>query len=165
MHPQKIAPLSPAADEGVSCKNMKMNNFKDIPKVILANVAFFIYMIIALIGVIFRHSSAEWENMKNVRLEYDLLFGLGLSILSTLAIAGLLLRKEWGRQFSIAFCSILFFTNFILRLSVYIYFKYFKNVDVMVIDPDAIVISILSLLFLVLLTRNKTKKLFNIEDR
>ena len=112
-----------------------------------------------------RHQNGKaWESMGNVRLEYDLLFGLGLSILSILAIIGLLLRKEWGRQLSVAFCSILFVTNFILRLGAYIYFKYSQNISVMVIDLDAIVISILSLLFLFILTRNKTKEFFIIEN-
>jgi len=141
-----------------------MFNFKGIPKVIWANTIFFIYVLFGVVGgVIYRNISSEWENMKDVRLEYDLFFGLGFSALSILAIVGLLLRKEWGRQFSIAFCAVLFFANFVLRIGVYIYFKYSQNLSIVVVDPDAIVVSILSFMFLVLLMKDKTKEFFRVE--
>ena len=113
-----------------------MIRFKEIPKVIWANILFFIYVILNLVGgVIYRNISSEWENMKDVRLEYDLFFGLGFSALSILAIVGLLLRKEWGRQISITFCAVLFFANFVLRLGVYLYYKFSQNLSIVVVRP------------------------------
>jgi hypothetical protein len=139
-----------------------MTKLKEIPITIWANIIFFAYVILALIGgVTSRGMSREWEQMKDVRLKYDLFFGFGFSTLCILAIVGLLLRKEWGRQCSIAFCFTLFFSHYIGRVGVYLYWGYSIKESIIVVDPDAIVISILSVLFLVLLSRANIKDFYH----
>ena len=137
---------------------------KELPKIIWGNIIFLIYIIAALLGgVVSRHQSPEWQEMKDIRMEYDLLFG-SLAILCAGVIIGLLLRKEWGRQLAISINFILFFSSAILRAAFYLFSKVSWGEGILVIDLDAIAISILSLFFLVALTRQKVKTLYLINN-
>ncbi len=138
-----------------------MNFIKQFPKAVIGNILFLIYIVIASVGgIIFRRLDPSWAGMEDVRMKYDLFFGGGLSTLCIAVIIGLLLRKEWGRQLSLSVSFILFFSHFIIRLGLYIFTKLSYGEGTAVIDLDAILISILSLTFLVLLTRTKTKEFY-----
>lgn len=132
--------------------------------IIWGNIIFLTYVILALIGgVVSRNISKSWEQMEGVRLKYDLFFGLGFSSFAILIIIGLLLKKDWARVFAIVFCSILFFSHFIMRFGVYLYFKFANQKNIIVIDPDAIIISAFSFLFIVLLSRKNMKNYYHTE--
>ena len=139
-----------------------MRNIREIPITVWASVIFLVYVVLALIGgVISRHMSEGWNQMEDVRLNYDLFFGFGFSSLGILIIVGLLLRKEWGRVFAIAFCFVLFLSLFIMRVGVYLYYKYTIQESYIVIDPDAILISLFSLLFIIMLSRKNVKSFYH----
>ena len=138
-----------------------MYKISELPKRIWGNIVFFIYILCAVTsGVIFRHNDSNWNEMKDVRLEYDLLFGVGFSILCITSIIGLMWRKEWGRQFAISLNSILFFTNFIMRVGIYFWTLISYGEGVVVIDPDAVVMASFSIFFLFALTRNDIKTIY-----
>ncbi len=138
-----------------------MHKVKKIQIIVWANIIFFVYVVLALIGgVISRNMSQGWSQMEDVRSKYDLFYGVGFSSLGILIIVGLLLRKEWGRVFAIAFCFVLFFSHFIMRLGVYLYYKFTIQQSFIVVDPDAIVISVFSFLFIILLSRKNVKSYY-----
>jgi hypothetical protein len=121
-------------------------------------------VVLALIGgVVSRNMSQGWVQMEDIRLKYDIFFGLGFSSFAIFIIFGLIMRKEWGRVFAIAFCSILFFSHFIMRFGVYLYYKITIQKNIIVVDPDAIVISIFSFLFIILLSRKNIKIFYHAE--
>ena len=129
-----------------------------IPKIVWGYILFFVYIIAALIGgIIFRRISPEWEQMENVRLQYDLLFGVGLSAFCLIVIIGLVLCKEWGRLFAISLNSILLFSTFIMSTGVYFYTIIAYGEGTFSLGTDGIVTSILSLFFLIGITRPKIK--------
>jgi len=139
----------------------RMNFIKQIPKPVIGNILFLTYIIIALIGgIVFRHNSPVWGEMEGVRLEYDLFFGVGLSTLCIIVIIGLLLRKEWGWYFAISLNFVLLFIHCIFRVGLYVFTRASYGKGLAIVDLDAIFISILSLTFLILLTKSKTKEFF-----
>lgn len=142
-------------------KTIKLYKIKELPKIVWGNIVFFTYILCAVIsGVIFRHNDPNWSEMKDIRLEYDLLFGLGFSILCITSIIGLLKRKEWGRQFAISLNSVLFFTSFIMRVGIYFWTLISCGEGVVQIDLDAAVIAFCSIFFLFALTRNNIKTIY-----
>jgi len=73
--------------------------------------------------VISRHVDPSWSKMSDIRFKYDLLFGVGFIAFSIVVIIGLLLKKEWGRQWAIAFDALLLFCFLGIRILSYLYFK------------------------------------------
>lgn len=135
-----------------------------LPKIVYANIIFFIYIIAASIGgIVARHLDSEWKKMIDIQLKYDLLFGVGFIMLSLISVLGLVLKKEWGRGFAISLNMILFFSSFIMRVGIYLFSKFSFGEGVIIIDPDAIIISILSFFFVIYLSTKNVKKIFKAE--
>jgi uncharacterized membrane protein len=143
-----------------------MMNLKNIPLKIWVNLIFFAYVIAASIGgIINRGRSSDWAQMADIRLKYDFLYGIGFSTLAVVAIVGLILRKEWGRQFSISLCLVLFFASFLMRLGVFIYYKITIQQNIIAVDPDAILMSVLSFVCLIVLFQPSTKNLYLYDNK
>ncbi len=67
-----------------------------VMKIIYANIVWFAVLVFGLFNAAFaRHNSDDWNNMQDVRLNYDFLYG-GVAVLLIVAAVGLLLRKKWG---------------------------------------------------------------------
>ena len=75
----------------------------------------------------------------------------------------------WGRQFALSLNLVLLFSHFVTRIGFYIFTAISYGEGNAVIDTDAVVVSIFSLLFIVILTRPHIKdftvKKINSKDR
>lgn len=132
-----------------------------IPTIIWGNIIFFVYIIAALIGgIIFRRISPEWQQMENVRSYYDVFFGGGLSTFCLIVIFGLVLCREWGRLLAISLNLILLFSTFVMSAGVYLYSIFVYGGGSFPLGIDGIVISILSLFFLIGITRSTVKRAY-----
>ena len=127
-------------------------------------MAFFIYVILAAIGGIYqRQTSAFWNEMDDVRLGYNLLFGFGYVLFSLVSIIGLLLKREWGRIVAISFNWILFLTLCVPSIGVCFFAKY-NDKSIIPVHIDAIIIGCLSLFFIIYLSRKSMRAIFKIDS-
>lgn len=132
---------------------------KKLPKVIWGNIIFFIYILGAsIVGVISRHQDPNWASMADVRLKYDMLFGLGFSLLCIVASIGLILRKKWGWEFALSLNLLVLFVSFILRVGVYIWTYYSYSEGVLVTDIDSITMSIFSIFFIFAISNRRIRE-------
>jgi len=71
-------------------------------KIIYANIIWYICILIGLgFAALDRHNSSNWENMIDVRNNYDVLYGF-LGIYLAVCIVGLLSKKSWGYSVAIS---------------------------------------------------------------
>lgn len=117
-------------------------------KVIYANIIWYSAIIIGLVSAaVIRHTNNDWENMPNVRGNYDVLYGI-LGMYLVACIVGLLSRKAWG--YSIAISENAMFT--ILPLSIFITTIFMLMPDITFIEIlrvnlSNLVVGLVSLIF------------------
>jgi uncharacterized membrane protein YeaQ/YmgE (transglycosylase-associated protein family) len=71
-------------------------------KVIYSNIIFFALLIIGLVGAAIDRSTTDfWDDMPEVKIKYDIIWGtIGLFVAFT--TIGMLFRKRWAYQLAIA---------------------------------------------------------------
>ncbi|MCG7899777.1 MAG: hypothetical protein JAY85_15145 [Candidatus Thiodiazotropha weberae] len=71
-------------------------------KALYVNAIWFVILIVGLIGAaVQRHTSLDWSEMSDVRMNYDLLYG-SLAIYLAISVYGLLAKRNWGYSLSVA---------------------------------------------------------------
>ncbi len=129
-------------------------------KVIYANLTWFIFVIVGLIGSFYeRHASLGWNNMPEVRAEYDFVFGL-LALYLIIASIGLIQKKRWGYILSIAANSILAVAPLLIFIFVLIMLSELSVIDHAKASAGNIFVSLVSITFLYLLRKEPVKCLF-----
>lgn len=75
-----------------------------MPKIVYANVVWFLVVMASLIDTsVMHHQSADWDDMPDSRLHYDLLLVGVFGCYCLAAIVGLLSRKKWGYSAAMGF--------------------------------------------------------------
>ena len=151
--------MTPVPMRTIICLNEMKK--KMLSRIIYGNVTFFVYVILAaIVGVYQRQLCGDWNARKDVRMEYNILFGSGFILFSLVSIIGLVMKKEWGRVTALIFNWILFFSCFVMRIGVYFFTKYSYGKGIMVFDIDALVITCFSLFFMICLSKRDIKTKF-----
>jgi len=71
-------------------------------KIVYSNVIFFALLIIGLVGAaVDRSTTSFWHDMSDVKLKYDIIWGI-IGLFITFTIIGMLFRRKWAYQFAIA---------------------------------------------------------------
>lgn len=71
-------------------------------KIVYANILWFCILIVGITAAnLGRFNSDEWESMSDVRFNYTLLYS-GITLLLMASIAGLLLKRKWGYELTLA---------------------------------------------------------------
>jgi hypothetical protein len=139
-----------------------------MPKVIYANLVWFLIVMVGTVGAsINRHTSEFWAAMPDVRRNYDLFFVGAYGLLFLVALIGILKRKKWGYEFTMAFNYILALLAFIPVVGLIIFnlrngipLSWIADLDWR-INSDNIIVSSVSIVFIVFMRRPNVKSLFN----
>jgi hypothetical protein len=121
----------------------------------------------AIAASIFRHTSAVWADMPDVRLNYDIIFVVFFGILVFSASIGLLKKRKWGYEIAMLF-------NYILGLSLILPFIaiaifYFENnipisemskLEYFGNNLNNLVIGSVSVFFIILMNKANIKTLY-----
>ena len=130
-------------------------------KIIYANIIWYICILIGLsLAALDRHSSSNWEDMIDVRNNYDVLYGF-LGICLVICIAGLLSKKRWGYSIAVtanATLSILPLGIFVMSLYMLLPDVSFK--ELLVINLSNLVAGIVSLGFWIWLVKSNIKDIY-----
>ncbi len=71
-------------------------------KIVYTNLIYFALLIYGLVGAaIDRLNSSIWHNMPDVKLKYDLIWGV-IALWVAVTLVGMILRKKWAYQSAIA---------------------------------------------------------------
>jgi hypothetical protein len=117
---------------------------------------------VGLIGSFYeRHTSLGWNNMPEVRIEYDLIFGL-IVLYLVVASIGLIKRKRWGYILSIAANSILVVTPLLIFIVVLIMLNELSVIDQVKASAGNFLVSLVSITFIYLLRKKQVKCLFQV---
>jgi hypothetical protein len=128
-------------------------------KVIYSNIIFFTLLIIGLVGAaIDRMTTSFWHDMPDVKMNYDIIWGIvGLFVAFT--IFGMLLRKKWAYQFAIALNGIFTILPIMIFVTTTIMFWQETNlVDSFIHYSLYLIIAIISCIFALSLMFSKNIK-------
>lgn len=137
-----------------------------MPKIVYANIVWF--GLIVLMGVnasLMRHKSSTWQAMPDVEIKYDVLFVGVFGLLFLISSIGLLKKKQWGYQFTMAFNAILTFLVIVPFISLTV-LNFEQNISLSQAvryswDTNNFIISFISLIFIILMNRKTIKSIYN----
>jgi hypothetical protein len=139
--------------------------YRGRPLIVYVNALLGLYVVAAATGgTVYRYQDTWWQTVPDLRLKYDLLFGLFMVLFTILVNIGLLLMKEWGRVFALAWNFLLFFSFFLMRVGVGLYLHFSQGVPFTylsnLISIDAAIVSVICVISFAGLSTKKTAILF-----
>ncbi len=129
-------------------------------KIIYANIIFYLFVLYGLLGsAIIRLTSASWQDMQEVKAEYDFIW-LAFSIWIVVIIYGLLKNKSWSYDHALSINAVLAFVPIILfTVAAFMLWQDIVILDLLQNMAFEITISILGFVFWVMLKSDSVKKL------
>ena len=130
-------------------------------KIIYANIIFYLFVLYGLLGsAIIRLTSTDWQNMQEVKADYDFIW-LVFSIWIVAIIYGLLKKKAWSYHHALSINAVLAFIPIILfTVAAFMLWQDIVILDLLQGMVFEITVSILGFAFwLVMLKSDNIKKL------